>query len=112
MTQSVPPPTGTHTHTHCPRPHCPTRTLPVTTAPQESKDDTPHAAVLGNVAWRARQNAAIGLSKLDDIFRQAFSEALNGAAQMRDLEPPTHVDRVHKLLQRSNAAINMAFTPF
>ncbi|KAL6752980.1 hypothetical protein V8C86DRAFT_2737862 [Haematococcus lacustris] len=64
-------------------------------------------------AWQARQHAHLAATRLDGLFRQAIGEALAGSSTAgRDLEPPAHIDRVHKLLQRSNAAANMAYTPF
>lgn len=65
-----------------------------------------------NAAWRARQHASLALERLDVCFREAFNAALGGSAQQRDLRPPAHVDRVHKLLERSDTTANMNFTPF
>ena len=63
-------------------------------------------------AWRARQNADTAARRIDEAFCQTFTEMLNGAVQACDLAPPAHMDKVHKLLQRNNAVINMAFIPF
>lgn len=65
-----------------------------------------------NAAWRARQHASMALDRLDATFRDAFTTALAGSAQARDLKPPAHVDRAHKLLERSDTAANMNFSPF
>lgn len=65
-----------------------------------------------NSAWRARQHASLALGTLDGTFRDAFTAALGGATQQRDLRPPSHVDKAHKLLERSDPAANMNFSPF
>lgn len=65
-----------------------------------------------STAWRARQHASLALASLDIAFREAFTTTLNGAVQQRDLKPPAHVDKAHKLLERSDPTANMNFTPF
>lgn len=78
-----------------------------------SSQERPDEASAGaNSAWRARQNADSAAHRIDDCFRQSFTEILNGAVQACDLAPPAHMDKVHKLLQRNSAMINMAFIPF
>ena len=89
-------------------------------------------------AWRARQRSGLALLDVNEFFVQRLalyddsSMQVSGAAgtggsitllrlvlhsltlpptQERDLEPPSHVEMVQKLLQRSNAAINHAYTP-
>ncbi len=63
-------------------------------------------------AWRARQHAAVAARRIDELFCQAFTEMLKGSLQPNDLQPPANMAKVHKLLQRNNAANNMTFSPF
>ena len=92
-------------------------------------------------AWRAKLRAGIALNDLNVFFMQSLEiydgDKTQGASQQvflcevcpqhahiwsvtklpsrvqgQDLAPPSHIDKVQRLLTRSSSLVNHAYTPF
>lgn len=64
-------------------------------------------------AWRARQRAEAALCLINDFFVQRLAlDNSDSDMQAQDLSAPRNVDMVLRLLQRSTANANHAYTPF
>ncbi len=63
--------------------------------------ELPHQGVL---AALPRAHSKLG--------RPAALPPSQGAIHPHDIKQPAHMERVHALLQRNTAALNMAYTPY
>lgn len=60
-------------------------------------------------AWRGRQNASMAIQGLDSFFKSMLTSSMGNDLLDKDLIPPQHSDRAHKLLAENLSGINHSY---